>query len=55
MEFEGLYSRLMRRMGEEESLTALDRWEAVLRPRFPEQVQKAYARRLEKELRLGLV
>ena len=49
LELEGLYSRLMRRMGEEESLTALDRWEAVLRPRFPEQVQKAYARRRRME------
>lgn len=50
---DGLYDRLMERVAAQENLLALDRWEAVLWPRFPERVQDAYIRCMEQQMRLA--
>ena len=53
LELEEMYDRLMEQVVSRESLSALDRWESVLRPRFPEQVQDAYIQCLEAQMRLA--
>ena len=53
LEMDGLYERLMERVARLESLYSLDRWEAVLLPRFPEQVREAYRRCLDERMRLA--
>ena len=45
--------RLMDRVAALESLSTLDRWEKVLRPRFPERVRDAYLLCLEAQMRLA--
>ena len=53
MEMDGLYDRLMDRVAALESLSTLNRWEKVLRPRFPERVREAYIQCLEVRMRLA--
>ena len=53
LEMDGLYDRLMDRVAALESLSTLDRWEKVLRPRFPERVRDAYLLCLEAQMRLA--
>ena len=53
LEMEEMYDRLMARVASRGSLSALDRWESVLRPRFPEQVQAAYLRCMERQMELA--
>ena len=51
LEQEGLYERLMEQVAALESLSTLNRWEKVLRPRFPERVRDAYIQCLETQMR----
>ena len=53
LELEEMYDRLMEQVVSRESLSALDQWDSVLRPRFPEQVQDAYIQCLEAQMRLA--
>ena len=50
---EGLYARLMDRVAALESLQTLDRWEDVLRLRFPERMRDAYIQCLDARMRLA--
>ena len=50
---EGLYARLMDRVAALESLQTLDRWEGVLRLRFPERMRDAYIQCLDARMRLA--
>lgn len=53
LEQDGLYERLMDRVAGLRRLHSLDRWEPVLRPRFPERVQAAYYQCLDGQMRLA--
>ena len=53
MEQEGLYERLMDRVAALESLPTLDRWEDVLRSRFPERMRDTYIQCLEAQMCLA--
>lgn len=50
---DGLYDRLLAQVTAWESLSALDRWEAVLRPRFPDRMRDAYIQCMETQMRLS--
>ena len=53
LEMDGLYDRLMDQVAALESLSTLNRWEKVLRPRFPERVRDSYIQCLEAQMRLA--
>lgn len=53
LEQEGLYERLMDQVAALESLPTLDRWEDVLRPRFPERLRDTYIQCLEAQMCLA--
>ena len=53
LEQEGLYERLMDQVAALESLPTLDRWEDVLRSRFPERLRDTYIQCLEAQMCLA--
>ena len=53
LEQEGLYERLMDQVAALESLSTLDRWEDVLRSRFPERLRDTYIQCLEAQMCLA--
>ena len=53
LEQEGLYEQLMDRVAALESLPTLDRWEDVLRSRFPERMRDTYIQCLEAQMCLA--
>ena len=53
LEQEGLYEQLMDRVAALESLSTLDRWEDVLRSRFPERMRDTYIQCLEAQMCLA--
>jgi uncharacterized Zn finger protein len=51
LEMEGQYDRLFQYVVESDSLWTLDRWESILKPRFPEQLRDAYEKCLDEQMR----